>query len=93
MSEEANIARILEASTLSTKFSQQPAFDVTLLVPAAQKIVRAVSYLFWREFRAQLLGVLVYGSALKGGEIPGLTILIYASMLNALLWMNMVRRH
>jgi hypothetical protein len=71
MSEEANIARILEASTLSTKFSQQLAFDVTPLVPAAQKIVRAVSYLFWREFGSQLIGVLVYGSALKGGEIPG----------------------
>jgi hypothetical protein len=71
MSEEANIARILEASTIPTKFSQQPTFDVTPLVPAAQKIVRAISYLYWREFGPQLLGVLVHGSALKGGEIPG----------------------
>lgn len=46
-------------------------FDVSPLVPQARPIALAVAQIYYRHTRPWLVGLLVHGSALKGGFIPG----------------------
>lgn len=46
-------------------------FDVTPLVPEAQAIVQQIAQLYLVQFGANITSILVHGSALKGGFIPG----------------------
>ena len=45
--------------------------DVAPLVPEARLIVQRIVQLYWEQFGAQIVGILVHGSALKGGYISG----------------------
>ena len=45
--------------------------DVSPLVPEARQVVAAVAQVYWRHTQPWLVGLLVHGSALKGGFIPG----------------------
>lgn len=45
--------------------------DVGPLVPEARLIVQRIVQLYWEQFGAQIVGILVHGSALKGGYISG----------------------
>ena len=46
-------------------------FDVSLLVPEVRQTVLAAAQVYWRHTRPWFIGLLVHGSALKGGVIPG----------------------
>jgi hypothetical protein len=46
-------------------------FDVSPLVPEARQTVRAAAQVYWQHTRPWFIGLLVHGSALKGGVIPG----------------------
>jgi hypothetical protein len=46
-------------------------FDVSPLVPEARQTVRAAAQIYWQHTRPWFIGLLVHGSALKGGVIPG----------------------
>jgi hypothetical protein len=46
-------------------------FDVSPLVPEARAIAEAVAQVYWRHTESWFVGLLVHGSALKGGFIPG----------------------
>jgi hypothetical protein len=46
-------------------------FDVSPLVPEARQTVLAAAQVYWQHTRPWFLGLLVHGSALKGGVIPG----------------------
>jgi hypothetical protein len=45
--------------------------DVSRIVPEAQSIVRAATTIYLHHLRHWCIGVVVHGSALKGGYIPG----------------------
>lgn len=45
-------------------------FDVAPLVPEAQPIAERAAEVCWRNTRPWFIGLLVHGSALKGGVIP-----------------------
>ena len=45
-------------------------FNVTPLVPEAQPIAERAAEVYWRNTRPWFIGLLVHGSALKGGVIP-----------------------
>ncbi|GLV58951.1 hypothetical protein KDH_57790 [Dictyobacter sp. S3.2.2.5] len=45
--------------------------DVSLLVPEARPIVEAAAQIYLKHLQAGCIGILVHGSALKGGFIPG----------------------
>jgi hypothetical protein len=46
-------------------------FDVSALVPEARDIAAAAARVYWRHMEQWFVGLLVHGSALKGGFIPG----------------------
>lgn len=46
-------------------------FDTSRLVPEARLIVEAAATSYLRHTQPWLIGLIVYGSALKGGFIPG----------------------
>ncbi|MEA2576332.1 MAG: hypothetical protein QOH93_3630 [Chloroflexia bacterium] len=46
-------------------------FDVSPLVPEAQPIAAAAARVYWQHTKPWCLGLLVHGSAYKGGFIPG----------------------
>lgn len=46
-------------------------FDVSPLVPEAQPIVAAAARVYWQHTEPWFVGLLVHGSAYKGGVIPG----------------------
>ncbi len=46
-------------------------FDVSPLVPEAQPIAAAAARVYWQHTERWFVGLLVHGSALKGGFIPG----------------------
>lgn len=45
-------------------------FDVSPLVPEARAIAEAAAHAYWRHTEPWFVGLLVHGSALKGGFIP-----------------------
>jgi hypothetical protein len=45
--------------------------DVASLVPEAREIVRASAQIYFEHTRPWFVGLLIHGSALKGGFIPG----------------------
>ena len=45
--------------------------DVSPLVPEARQVVAAIAQVYWRHTQPWFVGLLVHGSALKGGFIPG----------------------
>ncbi|HTK07018.1 MAG TPA: hypothetical protein VL485_07615 [Ktedonobacteraceae bacterium] len=46
-------------------------FDVSPLTPIAQPIVLQAAEIYYRHLSPWLIGLLVHGSAYKGGFIPG----------------------
>ncbi|GER88675.1 hypothetical protein KDW_28370 [Dictyobacter vulcani] len=46
-------------------------FDVSPLIPEAQSVARAAAEVYWKHLQSACIGILVHGSALKGGMIPG----------------------
>jgi len=51
--------------------SSPPAVDVAPLLPAAQPIVSRAAEVYLAHSRPWFVGLIVHGSALKGGAIPG----------------------
>ena len=45
-------------------------FDVSLLVAEAQPIAEKVAQIYWKHTEPWFIGLLIHGSALKGGVIP-----------------------
>lgn len=46
-------------------------FDVAPLVPEARQLALTVAAVYWKHLQSAWIGLLVHGSALKGGLIPG----------------------
>ncbi|GCE27297.1 hypothetical protein KDA_27810 [Dictyobacter alpinus] len=46
-------------------------FDVTPLLPEARPVALAATQVYWKHLQASCIGILIHGSALKGGLIPG----------------------
>jgi hypothetical protein len=53
--------------TLETKIT----FDVSGLIPEAQNVAREVSAIYWQHTQPWFVGLACFGSAVKGGVIPG----------------------
>ncbi len=56
---------------MSTTPSESPAIDLTRIQPEAREIVRTVAAIYARHTMPWLIGLLVHGSAYKGGFIRG----------------------
>lgn len=50
---------------------KQVTFDVSGLIPEAQTIAREVAAIYWKHTQPWFVGLACFGSAVKGGLIPG----------------------
>ena len=51
--------------------AQKVTFDVSGLIPEAQTLAREVATIYWKHTQPWFVGLVCFGSAVKGGLIPG----------------------